>query len=83
MVVFSAFPYIYMMIRYADDLSCCLVSLPASYVVWAASPEADFISGRFLWVHWDVNELRVALEKKKDDPCYLRVGIEGFPSFPV
>lgn len=31
--------------------------LTGDWVVWAASKEADFLSGRFAWVNWDVGEL--------------------------
>jgi NAD(P)-dependent dehydrogenase (short-subunit alcohol dehydrogenase family) len=39
------------------------VNLPGQFAVWLASPEAEFLKGRFLWAHWDVNEL---LEKKEE-----------------
>jgi hypothetical protein len=32
-----------------------LVSLPASFNVWLASPEARFLKGKFLWANWDVD----------------------------
>jgi hypothetical protein len=45
----------------------CEVGMPASYVVWACSPEAEFIKGRFVWVHWDVDELRTVLQETLDN----------------
>lgn len=39
------------------------VTLPGQFAVWLAGPEAEFLKGRFLWAHWDVNEL---LEKKEE-----------------
>jgi len=40
--------------------------LAADWTVWAASPEAAFVgSGRFLWAHWDVTELKELFEKYK------------------
>jgi len=40
--------------------------LPADWTVWAASPEAAFVgSGRFLWAHWDVTELKEIFGKYK------------------
>jgi len=59
------------------------VSLPASYLVWATSPEAAFIKGRFVWVHWDVHELKALLEKKKDDKGFLRTAVEGMPNIHI
>lgn len=32
--------------------------LPAAFAVWLASPEADFLRGRFVWSSWDVEELK-------------------------
>lgn len=41
-----------------------LVSLGADFTVWAASPEAEFLgSGRFIWAHWDVDELKEIFAK--------------------
>ncbi|KAL1869391.1 hypothetical protein Daus18300_005603 [Diaporthe australafricana] len=34
------------------------VELPGDFVVWAVSPEARFLSGRFVWANWDVDELK-------------------------
>jgi hypothetical protein len=31
--------------------------LPGGFCLWLASSEADFLKGRFLWAHWDVDEL--------------------------
>ncbi len=55
------------------------VELPASYAVWAASKEARFLHGRFVWASWDVEELakgeiRKRLESEVD---FLRMGIWG------
>lgn len=45
----------------ADDLS-----LPADWAVWAASKASAFVpSGRYLWCHWDVNELEALFNKMK------------------
>jgi hypothetical protein len=37
--------------------------LPASFNVWLASPEARFLKGKFLWVNWDVEELKARAEE--------------------
>ncbi|KAG4435605.1 hypothetical protein IFR05_008914 [Cadophora sp. M221] len=39
------------------------VKLAADFVAWAASEEASFLAGRFVWVHWDVDEL---VQKKEE-----------------
>lgn len=41
-------------------ISPMIVSLPASFMVWAASKEARFLSGKFVWTNWDVDELKAA-----------------------
>ncbi|RFU26114.1 hypothetical protein B7463_g10223, partial [Scytalidium lignicola] len=32
--------------------------LPASFMVWLATPETDFLKGRMVWANWDVEELK-------------------------
>lgn len=54
------------------------VSLPASYVVWLASPEARFLKGKFVYSNWDVEELA----KRKDEienGTLLDFGLVGWP----
>jgi len=55
------------------------VDLTGQYAVWAASPEARFLHGRFVWAEWDVDELRSGeLRKKIDaDPEFLKIGVKG------
>ncbi|OTB06423.1 hypothetical protein M426DRAFT_318834 [Hypoxylon sp. CI-4A] len=55
------------------------VELPGSFAVWAASPEAKFLHGRFVWAHWDVDELKTGEIRKKidEDPAFLKVGVKG------
>ena len=54
------------------------VRLPASFTVWAASPEAKFLNGKFVWAHWDVNELKdMASEIEGTDKFSL--GLLGWP----
>jgi len=54
-------------------------SLPGHFAVWAASPDAAFLHGRFVWASWDVDELRVGeIRKRMDsDSDYLKVGVKG------
>jgi hypothetical protein len=54
------------------------VSLPASFNVWLASPEARFLKGRFLWCNWDVEELK-AQAKKIEAGTKLRIDLVGWP----
>jgi len=48
-------------------------NLPGHFAVWLASPEADFLKGRFLWSHWDVEELMAKREQIEADPNALKV----------
>lgn len=46
--------------------------------VWAASREAEYLHGRFVWANWDVDEVkRVLGEQIAKEPNFLKVGIEG------
>lgn len=53
--------------------------LAGHFAVWAASPEAAFLHGRFVWNEWDVDEMKSGdLRKKIDEnPPYLQIGIHG------
>jgi hypothetical protein len=55
-----------------------LVSLPASFNVWLASPEARFLKGKFLWANWDVDELK-AQAKEIEESTQLSIGLGGWP----
>jgi hypothetical protein len=35
-----------------------VVDLPAHFLVWLVSSEAEFLKGKFVWVNWDVDELK-------------------------
>ncbi|KAE9398976.1 NAD(P)-binding protein, partial [Gymnopus androsaceus JB14] len=55
-------------------------ALPADFSVWAASSEASWLHGRFVWAHWDVDELKADREFLKlleEEKGYLKVGIQG------
>jgi NAD(P)-dependent dehydrogenase (short-subunit alcohol dehydrogenase family) len=56
------------------------VSLPASFNVWVASPEARFLKGKYVWANWDVDELK---QKKSEieSTSFLNMGVIGWP-FP-
>ncbi|KAI0104340.1 short-chain dehydrogenase [Nemania sp. FL0031] len=55
------------------------VDLPGHFAVWAASPEAKFLHGRFVWASWDVRKLQGGEIRKRidEDPAYLKIGING------
>ncbi|KAJ8131734.1 hypothetical protein O1611_g1888 [Lasiodiplodia mahajangana] len=55
------------------------VDLPGHFAVWAASPEAKFLHGRFAWASWDVGKLQSGDIRKRidQDPAYLKIGING------
>jgi NAD(P)-dependent dehydrogenase (short-subunit alcohol dehydrogenase family) len=41
----------------APDIPVTNIQLSSEFIVWASSKEAAFLTGRFLWVDWDVDEL--------------------------
>ncbi|KAH8672469.1 putative short-chain dehydrogenase [Ilyonectria robusta] len=55
------------------------IRLPGDFAVWAASDEAAFLHGRFVWALWDVDELKAGpiRERIEQDDNFLRVGIHG------
>ncbi|KAK5105738.1 hypothetical protein LTR62_002326 [Meristemomyces frigidus] len=52
------------------------IELPGHFAVWLASPEAEFLAGRFVWANWDIGEL---IERKEDilRQNLLRLGLVG------
>ncbi|KAG0652293.1 Short chain dehydrogenase andI [Hyphodiscus hymeniophilus] len=46
--------------------------------VWLASPESDFLKGRFIWANWDIGELIKAQDKIDAAPSLLRLTLEGW-----
>ncbi|KAJ4487274.1 short-chain dehydrogenase/reductase [Lentinula edodes] len=62
------------------------MALPADYAVWAASPEASWLHGRFLWAHWDVDELKADKEFSKrleQEKGFLRVAVQGLKDISI
>lgn len=51
------------------------VGLPGHFAVWLASPEAGFLKGRYLWAHWDVEELKAKRDEIESDKSLLRLGL--------
>jgi hypothetical protein len=65
-------------VQYSANLHA-IANLPGNFAVWAASPEATFLHGRFVWANWDVEELKNGVVGKRisEDEHFLKVGIEG------
>jgi hypothetical protein len=55
-----------------------IVNLPAHYLVWLASPEAEFLKGKFVWVNWDVDDLKDRADEIKSS-LVLTLGLHGVP----
>lgn len=55
-----------------------LVNLPAHFLVWAASKEAEFLKNKFVFAGWDVNELKARKDEISQSPELL-LGLNGFP----
>nr|OQO13811.1 hypothetical protein B0A51_17369 [Rachicladosporium sp. CCFEE 5018] len=54
------------------------VNLPGDFALWLASPAAAWTAGKFLWSHWDVEELA----ERKDEITAkgeLTMGLKGWP----
>ena len=55
-----------------------VVKLVSEYTVWAASPEGEFLKDRYVWVNWDIQELKSMKEEiAKDD--LLKMTLKGWP----
>ncbi|KAM7183288.1 putative short chain dehydrogenase [Rhypophila sp. PSN 637] len=54
--------------------------LAGDFAVWMASPDAEFLHGRFVHSSWDVDVLRDGemRERIDADPFFLKVGVLGF-----
>jgi len=54
-------------------------NLPGHFAVWAASHEAEFLHGRFVWANWDVDEIKSNEMGKQngENSHFLKIGIEG------
>ncbi|KAM0193450.1 hypothetical protein ACHAPI_007771 [Fusarium lateritium] len=68
--------------RFADENSFQWddIKLPGDFAVWAASEEAEFLHGRFVWAKWDVDELKSGSLRKQieSNPSLFRVGVTGY-----
>ncbi|VTT68379.1 unnamed protein product [Fusarium fujikuroi] len=54
-------------------------NIPGGFAVWASSPKAEVLHGRFVWSTWDVNDLVSGDLRKQieSDPWLLKVGVKG------
>ncbi|KAH7466337.1 hypothetical protein FOMA001_g16582 [Fusarium oxysporum f. sp. matthiolae] len=52
------------------------VELPAHFIVWLTSVEAEFLKGKFVWANWDAQELLARAEEIKST-MLLRVTLNG------
>ncbi|RFU81407.1 3-oxoacyl-acyl-carrier-reductase [Trichoderma arundinaceum] len=50
--------------------------LVGQFTVWLASPEAEFLKGKFVWVNWDVDELKLRADEIKNS-WLLRILLNG------
>jgi hypothetical protein len=53
-----------------------IAQLAGDFTVWALSNEAKFLKGKFVWVNWDVDELKANAEKIQGSSL-LTLGLEG------
>ncbi|KAI1071764.1 hypothetical protein LB507_004927 [Fusarium sp. FIESC RH6] len=62
-----------------DTLPWTDENLPGSFAVWAASSEAQFLHGRFVWSTWDVKDLASGdlKDQIEADQWLLKVGVKG------
>lgn len=51
------------------------VKLPGNFAVWLAGPEGTFLHGRFVWAHWDVDELIALKGRVEKEPGFLQLGL--------
>lgn len=53
-------------------------SLPADFMVWAASEEAQFLRGKYVFANWDVNEMKEQAERIRNTGA-LTMTLQGWP----
>lgn len=60
------------------------ISLPADFLVWIASPEAEFLKDKIVFASWDVDELKGRKQEivgSRPMTGELWLGYQGFPRF--
>ena len=71
-------------IEVTNHSSSLVVSLPADFLVWIASPEAEFLKNKIVFASWDVEELKGRKKEILGGPPgtgELWIGYTGFPRF--
>ncbi|KAF2232860.1 putative NADP(+)-dependent dehydrogenase [Viridothelium virens] len=51
------------------------IELPGHFVRWLAGSESGFLSGRFLWAQWDIDELVALKEKFLENQSLSTIGL--------
>jgi len=46
-----------------DETNTAAVDLSGHFCLWLVSSEADFLRGKFVWVNWDIDELKARKEE--------------------
>lgn len=59
-----------------------IVALPADFMVWLSSPEASFLSGKYTFANWDVEELK-ALQGEIKEKRLLEMYLTGLDFMPA
>jgi hypothetical protein len=57
-----------------------IADLAGEFVVWAVSPEARFLRNKYLWVNWDVDELK-SRRQELERPHQLNIRMSGLPIY--
>ncbi|XXG94694.1 hypothetical protein Hte_000951 [Hypoxylon texense] len=62
------------------------MSLPADFLVWVVSPEADFLRNKLVFAAWDVEELKarkaeIVGSSERPGSGELWFGFQGFPKY--
>ena len=52
--------------------------LGANFMVWATSPEAAFLKGKFVYSNWDAEQLKARAEEIQNS-LMLTVNVIGWP----
>lgn len=75
---FQYAPHLLLGLKANHSLLFILAKLFAGFSLWLTSPEAKFLSGRFVWSNWDVEELK---QKKEEitSSTKLTFNLQGFP----
>ncbi|KAF7512746.1 hypothetical protein GJ744_000313 [Endocarpon pusillum] len=61
-----------------DQLPMDTVQLPAHFMVWLSTPNAQFLNGKFVWANWDVEELQ-SQAKEIESSDKMSVTFQGWP----